>query len=247
MKACDVMMQPVVSVDADTSVETAIRLMLQKKISGLPVVDAHGSLIGMVTEGDFLRRAEVGTEHRQSRWLDFLMGPGLLADQYAKAHGRRVGEIMTAEVKSVDEHTQLGDIVAMMERHRIKRVPVLRGKKLVGIVTRANLLRALAGVMPKLPPSKTDDAGIRRKIVEQLNQETWAPVASVDAIVRDGVVTLTGYVVDERQRGALKVLVENVPGVTQVRDHMVWVEPMSGVTIPSEEMQKEDEAKTKAG
>jgi CBS domain-containing protein len=238
MKARDVMTQPVTSVEADTSVDVAIRLMLQKKISGLPVIDASGSLIGMVTEGDFLRRAEAGTQHRHSRWLDFLMGPGLLAEQYTKSHGRKVGEVMSREVKSVDEHTQLGDIVSMMERHHIKRVPVLRGKKLVGIVTRANLLRALASVIHKLPPSSTDDAGIRQKILEQLRSEKWAPVATVDAIVRDGVATLTGYVLDERERAALKVLVENVPGVKQVRDQMVWVEPMSGITIPPDEVKR---------
>lgn len=238
MKARDVMTQTVTSVEADTPVHVAIRLMLQKKISGLPVVNGCGSVVGMVTEGDFLRRAESGTEHHRSRWLDFLMGPGLLADQYAKSHGQKVGEVMSADVKSVDENTQLSDIVAMMERHHIKRVPVLRGKKLVGIVTRANLLRALASVIHKLPSASVDDPGIRQKIIEQLNSEKWAPVATVDAIVRDGVVTLTGYVLDERQRAALKVLVENVPGVKQVRDHMVWVEPMSGVTIPSEESQR---------
>jgi CBS-domain-containing membrane protein len=239
MKARDVMTQPVMSVEAETPVQVAIRLMLRRKISGLPVVNACGNLVGMVTEGDFLRRAESGTEHKRSRWLDFLMGPGLLADQYTKTHGRKVGEVMTPNVKSVDEHTSLGDIVAMMERHRIKRVPVLRGKKLIGIVTRANLLRALASVIHKLPPAKTDDVGIRQKILDQLQSEKWAPVATVDAIVRDGVVTLTGYVLDERQRAALKVLVENVPGVTQVRDQMVWVEPMSGVTMPSDEMRDE--------
>jgi CBS domain-containing protein len=145
---------------------------------------------------------------------------------------------MTHDVKSVDEHTQLGDIVAMMERHRIKRVPVLRGKKLVGIVTRANLLRALACVMHRLPPASADDAGIRQKIIAELQGEKWTPVATVDAIVRDGVVTLTGYVLDERQREALKVLVENVPGVKQVRDQMVWVEPISGVAIPAGEMRQ---------
>lgn len=238
MKARDVMTQPVFSVEAETPVTVAVRLMLQRKISGLPVVDAAGSLVGMVTEGDFLRRAEVGTSHKSSRWLDLLMGPGLLAEQYTKTHGRKVGEVMTRDVASVDETTQLGDIVAMMERHRIKRVPVLRGKKLVGIVTRANLLRALASVMHKLPPASIDDAAIRQKVVAELQGEKWTPLATIDAIVRDGVVTLTGSVLDERQRAALKVLVENVPGVKQVRDQMVWIEPMSGVTIPAEEMRQ---------
>jgi CBS-domain-containing membrane protein len=238
MKARDVMAHPVISVEAETPIQVAIRLMLQKKISGLPVADNSGNLVGMVTEGDFLRRAESGTEHKQSRWLDFLMGPGQLADQYIKAHGRKVAEVMTKDVKSVDENTQLGDIVAMMERNRIKRVPVLRGKKLVGIVTRANLLRALASLMHELPPAKTDDAAIRDKIMEQLQSEKWTPVATVDAVVRDGAVTLTGYVIDERQRGALKVLVENVPGVKLVHDQMLWIEPMSGIAFSSDDEQK---------
>lgn len=233
MKAREIMTQPVISVEAETPVHVAIRLMLQRKISGMPVTDASGNLIGMVTEGDFLRRAEAGTEHQQSRWLSFLMGPGSVAEQYTKAHGRKIGEVMTSDVKTVEEDTAIGDIVALMERNHIKRVPVLRGRKLVGIVTRANLLRALAGVMHHLPASGADDAGIRASIIEQLQSEKWAPVATVDAIVRNGVVTLTGYVLDERQRAALKVLAENVPGVSQVRDEMVWVEPMSGITIPA--------------
>lgn len=239
MKARDVMTQPVISVSADTPVQVAIRQMLQKKISGLPVVDGEGNLVGMVTEGDFLRRAESGTEHHRSRWLDFLMGPGALADQYTKAHGRKVGEVMTKEIRSVDEDARLEDIVALMERYHVKRVPVMRDKKPVGLVTRANLLRALASVMHGLPQGAPDDAGIRQKILDGLQEQKWAPIATVDAIVRNGVVTLTGYVIDERQRAALKVLVENVPGVKQVRDQMVWVEPMSGVTIPAEEAREE--------
>src|SRR5688572_2697502 len=134
MKVRDVMTTPVVSIDSEAPISRAIRLMLQKKISGLPVVDAAGNLTGVVTEGDFLRRAEAGTLHSQPRWLEFLMGPGLLAEDYAKTHGRKVSEVMTRSVKTVDEDTQLNDVVALMERNGIKRIPVLRGKKLIGIV-----------------------------------------------------------------------------------------------------------------
>jgi CBS domain-containing protein len=235
MKVRDVMTKPVVSIDSEAPISLAIRLMLQKKISGLPVVDPAGNLVGVVTEGDFLRRAETGTRHAQPRWLEFLMGPGLIAQDYAKTHGRKVSEVMTRNAKTVDEDTQLNDVVALMERNRIKRVPVLRGKKLVGIVTRANLLRALASYMHPAPAASCGDAAIRDKILREVNSETWAPVATVDAIVRGGVVTLSGYVLDERQRAALKVLVENVPGVKAVRDDLVWVDPISGVTIESEE------------
>lgn len=242
MKARDVMTQPVISVDADAPISLAIRLLLQKKISGLPVVDAGGNLVGVVTEGDFLRRAEPGTQHTHPRWLEFLMGPGLLADQYVKTHGRKVGEVMTRGVKTVDEATQLEDIVGLMERNNIKRVPVLRGKKLIGIVTRANLLRALASYLHPGAPGSTSDTAIRETVLGGFKHEKWAPAATVDAIVRDGVVTLTGFVLDERQRVALKVLAENVPGVKQVRDHMVWVEPMSGTTIESDELRSENMA-----
>jgi CBS domain-containing protein len=235
MKVRDAMSQPVVSVDSEAPISLAIRLMLQKKISGLPVVDPCGNLVGVVTEGDFLRRAETGTEQKQPRWLEFLMGPGPLARDYVKAHGRTVAEVMTRNVKTVDEATQLKDVVALMERHHIKRVPVLRGKKLVGIVTRANLLRALVSYMHPASAPVTGDAAIREAILRELNSETWAPVATIDAIVRQGVVTLSGFVLDERQREAVKVLAENVPGVKAVHDDLVWIDPISGATMKSEE------------
>lgn len=235
MKVRDVMTQPVVSVDGEAPISLAIRLMLQKKISGLPVVDPCGNLVGVVTEGDFLRRAETGTEHRQPRWLEFLMGPGPMAREYVRAHGRKVSEVMTRDVKTVDEATQLKDVVALMERHHIKRVPVLRGKKLVGIVTRANLLRALVSYMHPANATASGDAAVREAILRELSSERWAPVATVDAIVRQGVVTLSGFVLDERQRAAVKVLVENVPGVKAVHDDLVWIDPISGATMEPEE------------
>ncbi len=238
MKARDVMTRPVVSIDSDAPISVAIRLMLQKKISGLPVVDSAGNLVGVVTEGDFLRRAETGTEHEQPRWLEFLMGPGALAEDYVRSHGRKVSEVMTRGVKTVEETTPLKDVVTLMERNHIKRVPVLRDKTLVGIVTRANLLRALASYLHSVTESAGDDIGIRETILRELNSKKWAPVATVDAIVRDGVVTLSGFVLDERQRTALKVLVENVPGVKGVHDDLVWVDPISGATITPEEKER---------
>lgn len=238
MKARDVMTRPVVSIDSDAPISVAIRLMLQKKISGLPVVDSAWNLVGVVTEGDFLRRAETGTEHEQPRWLEFLMGPGALAEDYVRSHGRKVSEVMTRGVKTVEETTPLKDVVTLMERNHIKRVPVLRDKTLVGIVTRANLLRALASYLHSVTESAGDDIGIRETILRELNSKKWAPVATVDAIVRDGVVTLSGFVLDERQRTALKVLVENVPGVKGVHDDLVWVDPISGATITPEEKER---------
>lgn len=238
MKARDVMTEPVISVEAEAPISTAIRLMLDRKISGLPVVDAAGNLVGVVSEGDFLRRAECGTQPTQPRWLEFLMGPGRLADHYVKANGRTVGEVMTGNVKTVDEATQLEDIVALMERNHIKRVPVLRGKKLIGIVTRTDLLRALARSLHPATSAPTSDTKIREAVLSGMKNESWAPLATVDVIVRSGVVTLTGFVLNEHQRGALKVLAENVPGVKLVRDHMVWLEPISGTTIDPDDLQQ---------
>jgi hypothetical protein len=116
---------------------------------------------------------------------------------------------------------------------------VLRGKKLIGIVTRANLLRALVSAMLPAPVSCSGDAAIREKILRELKSEKWAPVATVDAIVRHGVATLSGFVLDERQRAAIKVLVENVAGVKAVHDDLVWVDPVSGVTIESDEKMRQ--------
>jgi CBS-domain-containing membrane protein len=246
MKVRDVMTKPVVSIDSEAPISLAIRLMLQKKISGLPVVDGAGNLVGVVTEGDFLRRAETGTQFAPPRWLEFLMGPGPLARDYVKAHGRKVSEVMTRDAKTVDEDTQLNDVVALMERNHIKRVPVLRGKKLVGIVSRANLLRALVSYLHPASAPASGDVAIRETILRELNSERWAPVATVDAIVRQGVVTLSGFVLDEQQRAAIKVLVDNVPGVKAVRDDLVWIDPMSGVTIEPEDSAQDSPLKTGA-
>lgn len=209
----------------------AARLMLRNHISGLPVVDAAGNLVGIVTEGDFLRRAETGTERRRPRWFEFLIGPGKLAIEYTQSHGRKVAEIMTDELHTVTENTPLDEIVRLMERHRIKRLPVLRGSKLVGIVTRSNLMRAVVSLMNVAPEGAKDDVSIRAQLNEIMTNHQWAPVALINPIVQGGVVELWGTILDERQRAALKVAAENIPGVKAVHDHLVWVEPMSGMIM----------------
>lgn len=231
MKAKDIMTTEVISVGPNDTIEHAMRLMLQKRISGLPVVDQSGQLVGMVTEGDFLRRSELGTERQRPRWLQFFIGPGKLATEYVHESGRKIEEVMTSDVVSAAEDTPLQDIVQIMERHRIKRVPVLRAGKLAGIVTRANLLHALASVAHEIAPSPANDTTIRERIVTELKKQSWAPLAMIDVIVRNGVVTLSGVVTDERQRQGLRVVCENVSGVKKIEDHLVWVEPMSGMVI----------------
>jgi CBS domain-containing protein len=231
MKARDVMTTDVVTTRPDEPITTAIRLMLGHHISGLPVVDADGNLAGMLTEGDLLRRVETGTRTRPPRWIEFLRGPGARAEDFVKSSARHVGELMTREVKCVSEDTALDRIVELMERHHIKRVPVTANGRVVGIVTRANLIRALAAAMHPAHEMAGSDLTIREKILAGLEKESWAPRASIDVAVRDGVVTYTGTIFDGRQRDALKVLAENIQGVKAVDDRLDWIEPMSGAAI----------------
>ena len=236
MKAEDVMTREVISIDPDSTVLQAARLMLQHHISGLPVIDNSGNLVGVLSEGDFLRRRETKTEKRRSRWLEFLMGPGRIAAEYSHSHGNKVAEVMTKEVESVDVSTLLEDIVDVMERKRIKRVPVLCGGLVVGIITRSNLMHAMVSLARVAQPGATDDTSIREKLLAEIQKEQWAPAASVNVVVHDGVVELWGVIVDERQRQALKVAAENIAGVKEIKDHLVWIEPTSGVTIePTED------------
>jgi len=231
MKASDVMTRDVVSIGPDDSILEAVRLMLQHKISGLPVIDGSGALVGVVTEGDFLRRAETGTQRKRARWIEFLVGPGKLASEYVQTSGRKVHEVMTADVETVGEDAPLEKIVHMMERHRIKRLPVVRGAKVVGIVTRQNLVRAVAGLALEARPATPGDAAIRERLLADLKKQPWAPLGLIDIAVRDGVVTFTGALTDERQRLALRVAAENVAGVKKVQDHLIWVEPNTGVVM----------------
>jgi CBS domain-containing protein len=232
MKASEIMTMGVYTVTPDVSVPDAARLMIEQGISGLPVVDAAGQIVGIVTEGDFLRRAETGTQRRRPRWLEILVGPGRLANEYVRTHARKVADIMTAKVVMVSADTPVQDVVGVMERHRIKRVPVVKDGAVVGIVSRANLVQALARLAEEAPPSRPDDEAMRAQIMAELNKQEWAPHPSVNVIVRDGVAELWGVILNENKRDAVRVLAENVPGIVGVQDHMVWVEPVSGMAFP---------------
>jgi CBS domain-containing protein len=231
MKAGEVMTGRVVTVAPDASVLEAIRLMLERHISGLPVIDASGALVGVITEGDFLRRVETGTERKRPRWLELVLGPRRLAEEYVHTHARRVEEVMTREPITVTEDTPLDDVVKIMERRRIKRLPVMRGSQLVGIVSRANLLHALASLGRAAAPAKTSDLAIRNQLLAEFDKQSWAPVALIDVVVTDGVVELWGTITEGSQGEALKVCAENIAGVTKVVNHLTWIDPMSGMVI----------------
>jgi CBS domain-containing protein len=235
MRAADVMTPDPVSISPDASIADAIQLMLTRKFSGLPVVDESGALVGIVTEGDLVRRTETGTQRKRPGWLEFLIGPGRLAAEYLQTSSRKVSDVMTADVQTVTEDATLDQIVHLMERHQINRVLVVREAKLVGIVTRANLLHALASVIDEAKPGPTSDASIRDRLYAELKAQRWAPIGLINIVVRNGVVHLSGTLFDDRQRGAILAAAENIPGVKAVKDHFVWVDPVSGMPIlPSE-------------
>lgn len=238
MKVSDVMTRQVITIDRAAPVGRAIRLLLQHRISGLPVVDEEGRLEGIVTEGDFLHRAETGTQRRRPRWVEFLIGPGKLAREYVQTHGRSVSDVMTQEVHTVDENTSLEEVVRLMEKRRVKRFPVVKDGKVVGIVSRANLLRALASVAHEVSASSEDDAKIRDGFFAELERQPWAPRTSINPVVRNGIVELWGNIFDEREREALRVMAQNLPGVKGVQDHLVWVDPASGFIGLSAEDEK---------
>jgi CBS domain-containing protein len=225
----------VVAVTPDDSIYTAIRLMLKKGISGLPVVEIGPletrKLVGIVSEGDFLRRHETKTLGRLPGWLEFLAGPGKLAEEYVRASSRKITDIMTRPVVTVTEDTPVEEIVQIMEQRHIKRLPVVRGETLVGIVTRANLLRALvreAGRMMALPMS---DRSIKQGVLDELKQHPWGSSALIEVDVHDGVVKLTGTIWDERERSAIVIAAKNVPGTRAVEDQMVVVDRVSGMVL----------------
>jgi len=240
MKVKDVMTRKVISVEADEPILTAARVMLENRISGLPVLDKEGELVGMVTEGDFLRRSELGTQRRRPKWLEFIVGPGRLADEYVHTAGRKVEEIMTRDPSTIVEDASLESVVEMMESRHIKRLPVTRGGRVVGIVSRANLMHALASFARGTLAPNGGDSAIRDNILAALAKAQWAP--RVNVVVKSGVVELWGIITDERERQGIIVAAENAPGVNKVHDHLVWVEPMSGMAFAS----AEDEAKERA-
>ena len=229
MRAIDVMTSSVIVASPDMNVQAAATLLDDNRISGMPVVDAAGQVIGMVSEGDLLRRTEIGTgERRRSWWLEFFASTRELASAYVKEHAHTVKDIMRQPVVSVREDTALADIADLLERHRIKRVPVLRDGKLVGIVSRANLIRALASVAPDTPATLSSDQEIREAVLRELSGQRWA-LRRDGVIVQEGVVHLWGIVQSEDERRAIRVAAEGVPGVKGVRDHLYF--PISQVPI----------------
>jgi CBS domain-containing protein len=220
MRAADVMVRDVVTVHPETSIADAVKLLVDHDISALPVVDQGNRLIGIISEADLIHRVEIATE-RQRPWLvESLTAAATLAGEFAKSHGKTVGEIMTQEVVSTSEDASLAEIATLFERKRIKRVPIVRDGMVVGVVSRSNLIQALASA-PASPPAEDTDRRIRDQLLSRLaEQQRWTDFGSRNITVSGGVVHLWGLISSEAERKALIALVEGVPNVSSVRDEM---------------------------
>jgi CBS domain-containing protein len=234
MRAHQIMTRGVITVTPDAPILEAANTMLRWHVSGLPVVDAAGKLVGIISEGDFIRRSEIGTQRKRGRWLKFLLGAGATATDYVQEHGRKVSDVMTRDPLSITENATLEEIVASMETNGVKRLPVMCGDKIVGIVSRANLLQAVASLVREIPDPTADDDHIRSRIIAAIEKYDWSPFG-VNVIVRDGIVHLSGVITEERSRMAAMVAAENVAGVKKVHDHLCWVDTMSGMYLESPE------------
>jgi CBS domain-containing protein len=230
MRASDIMTRQIIAIDADSTVAEAAKRMLERHISGMPVVDKDGRVVGIISEGDLLRRSEVNTARdatgrRHSWWLTLFAGPFAeqseeVAEAYTKEHSRLVRDVMTHNVVCVDESASLEKVVSTMESRRIKRVPVVSDHRIVGIISRANLMRVLTSVATDIPAPTTDDRSLRAKVIDAFKDQSWAPDFGENIVVRDGVVQLWGTVSSEAHREALVVAARNVPGVKAVEDNI---------------------------
>jgi CBS domain-containing protein len=221
MKAADVMVSNVITVDPDASVQEVAQLLLRHRISAVPVVGSKGEILGIVSEGDLINRPESETERRNPWWLDALASNEGLAAEYVKYHSQNVTDVMTHDVITATPDTPVAEVAALLEKNRIKRVPIVENGRLVGIVSRANLLQGLASLKDNAPQARPDDSAIRTNVMEKLRRERWAKPALITVTVQDGTVDLWGIVESQTERKAVHVLAEVTPGVRAVNDNLM--------------------------
>jgi len=228
MKAADVMVSAVISVRPNARVEDVASILLAHRISAVPVINEEGELVGIVSEGDLMRRAETGTERRRPWWLEYLAGKQVLAADYIKSHSHRISDIMTRSVVTAAPDTPLGDIATLLERNRIKRVPIVQNGQVVGIVSRANLLQALASVSKDVAAANGDDSQIRDQVFSRLNAELWRP-SMLNVTVHNGTVDLWGCVTSNDEKKAARLVIEEIPGVKAINDHLTIPPPETAI------------------
>jgi CBS domain-containing protein len=220
MQARDVMVSPVITVGKIATVRDVAKILLEKRISAVPVVDKVGKVVGIITESDLLHRAEARTERPYSWWVHFLAGDATIAADYVKSHAVKVEDVMTADVVTATPETSLHEIAALLEERQIKRVPIVNKEgSLVGIVSRANLIQVVASARPKLEMTLPDST-IRQKLIDELKKQSWAHTHNLSVTVTNGIVDLWGYTESGDQRKAIRVLAEAIPGVITVNDHL---------------------------
>jgi CBS domain-containing protein len=219
MRADQMMSRQVITIGVDAALIDAIKTMLKHGVSGLPVVGQAGKLVGILSKSDFLRRAEIGTERKRGRLLTFLAGPDKVAFDFKREHGRKVGEIMTPEPVTITEDTAVDEIARIMESRRVRRLPVMNGDKIVGIVTDSDFLPAIARLVLNAQSLAQDDENIRSAVVAAITSTPWTP-CGLNVSVRDATVTLKGFSITENARQAAVVAAENVPGVKRVENRL---------------------------
>jgi CBS-domain-containing membrane protein len=221
MKASDVMVSNVISVRPDTTVRDIAEKLISNRISAVPVVDDRGAVIGIISEGDLIHRIEVGTERKHSWWLKILGDKGVFARDFLKSHAVKAADVMTRPVITASPDMPLGDLASMLERHRIKRVPIVDNGKLVGIVSRANLVQALVALRRDIPAeSKMEDSTVRDKILSEYRSKLLVNPSQINVIVHDGVVELWGEAESSDEKDALRLAAELTPGVRKVDDYI---------------------------
>ncbi|ODV12983.1 MAG: hypothetical protein ABT20_03180 [Rubrivivax sp. SCN 70-15] len=232
MQAKDVMTTAVVTVSPDTLVTEIAQRLVERRISAVPVVDDEGRPVGIVSEGDLMRRPEIEGQRHPSWWLSLVADPVAEAIEYVKARGGRAREVMTRSVVSVDEAASLEQIAALLEKHGIKRVPVLRDGKLVGIVSRADLLRGIV-VRQDAPQPAADDAALRERVAAEINA-SGVRSEFINVIVSGAVVHLWGATHSQAEREAARVAAARVPGASRVEDHLGVFTPMTSALLWAE-------------
>lgn len=235
MIVADVMTRNCITISPGATVEQAVNLMLSRHVSGIFVVDGVGDLAGVITEGDLMRRDELGTQRNRPWWLRLLASPARQAADFTRANGRHVRDVMTEDVVSIAQDAKLEDVVAIMEKNRIKRLPVTADGRVVGVVSRADLLRALIGRVRHAEPLASDDRTIRTAILDALEAQSWAPMTTLNVTVASGVVDIWGSITNEPERHAIRVVADNTAGVKAVHDHLVYIEPYTGTVIEAPE------------
>lgn len=220
MRAKDIMTESIVCVNVKETVFDAAELLLGAGVSAAPVVNDQGNVLGIVSEADLIHRAEIATTPRKS-WLQRLLGgEATAAREFVSTHARKVSDIMTREVVTASDDATLVELVELIEKHRVKRIPIVRDNKLVGIVSRANLLGALLSREPEGTVELTDDNQLRQAVIDAFDKQPWKSRWPVNVVVSDGAVHLWGFVESEDVRKAYRVAAENVPGVKKVRSHL---------------------------